>query len=180
MIKLFDEIPFIEDERIIISRLEESDSEALRNLMNDNLVYRYLPTFLLEKQYNDPLDVIRKMYGECINNKSAIHLGIFLKENRVFCGLAELYGFKDDIHKISLGYRLLSSFWGKHIASDAVRLIIDYLYTKTNIEIITASTMPDNKASEKVLRKNGFDLVVSFSDEDWEFDKPTPADKWIR
>ena len=37
-----------------------------------------------------------------------------------------------------------------------------------------------NKASEKVLRKNSFDLVVSFSDEDWGFDKPTPADKWIR
>ena len=40
--------------------------------------------------------------------------------------------------------------------------------------------MVENKASANVLRKNGFDLVSSGVDEDWGYDRPTIADKWIR
>ena len=40
--------------------------------------------------------------------------------------------------------------------------------------------MTENKASEAVLVKNGFDLVVHGADEDWGYEQPTKADKWIR
>ena len=97
-----------------------------------------------------------------------------------FCGLAEMYGFREELHKISVGYRLLERFWGKGIATEALGLMVSYLYGQTDMEIITASTMVENKASAKVLIKNGFDLVVSAADEDWGYDRPTAADKWIR
>ena len=38
--------------------------------------------------------------------------------------------------------------------------MVDLLYAKTPIEIITANTMVENKASARVLQKNGFTLVV--------------------
>ena len=40
--------------------------------------------------------------------------------------------------------------------------------------------MVENLASANVLRKNGFELVVHAVDEDWGFETPTVADKWIR
>ena len=58
--------------------------------------------------------------------------------------------------------------------------MIRYLYEETDIEIITGSTMVENRASAHVLEKNGFDLVVTGADEDWGYEKPTPTDKWIR
>ena len=58
--------------------------------------------------------------------------------------------------------------------------MIRYLYSQTDIQIITASTMPENTASARVLRKNQFELVVSGAEEDWGYDTPTPSDKWIR
>ncbi len=58
--------------------------------------------------------------------------------------------------------------------------MVDYLYGQTDIEIITASTMMENRASARVLEKNGFDLVVRASDEDWGYEEPSPSDKWIR
>ncbi len=180
MIKPFDEIPCIEGERLILTRLEPSDSMDLAELMRDRPVYRYLPTFLLEQQCDDPLLIIRQMYEDCIREKSSLHLGIFLKEGRQFCGLIELYGFTDSIHKISIGYRLKSACWGRGIATEAVSLMIRYLYSQTDIQIITASTMPENTASARVLRKNQFELVVSGAEEDWGYDTPTPSDKWIR
>ncbi|MBQ6421138.1 MAG: GNAT family N-acetyltransferase [Clostridia bacterium] len=80
--------------------------------------------------------------------------------NGEFCGLAEFYGYKAHINKISVGDRLAESCWGKGTATEALCLMVDLLYAKTPIEIITANTMVENKASARVLQKNGFTLVV--------------------
>ena len=65
-------------------------------------------------------------------------------------------------------------------ASEVVALLVNYLYSQTDIEIITASTMVDNHASARVLEKNGFKLVVSSVGEDWGYESPTKANKWVR
>ena len=156
--------------------LEASDADGLRELVNDEIVYRYLPTYLFEKKYADIDYVISHLYDECL--EESLILGIF--RDGEFCGLGEMYGYRQPIHKISIGYRSLERFWGKGVASEAVRLMVHYLYNETDIELITASTMPANHGPEHVLIKNGFKLVAECVDEDWGFPEPTPANKWIR
>ncbi len=80
MKKLFDEIPRLEDERILLRQLQDADAEDLYRLSHDQMVYRYLPTFLIVQQYEDPGMVIRKLYTECLENKDSLILGIFRKE----------------------------------------------------------------------------------------------------
>ncbi len=176
MNKLFSEIPYIEGERLVLKQIEEKDSEALLELASDPEVYRYLPTFLFEQKYPDIHEVIDKLYTECF--KESIILGIYLDGD--FCGIAEFYGSRDEAHKISVGYRLLRRCWGKGIASETLSMMIKYLYEETDIQIITASTMVENKASAKVLLKNGFTLVISGAKEDWGYPELTIVDKWIR
>ena len=183
--KLFDEIPYLENERIILRKICRDDKEGLKELINDDGVYQYLPTFLYEKQEEDIDSVIDGLYGGIFRSKESLFLGIFLNEpdkyvELPFCGLAEFYVYKDSIHNTCIGYRLIRRFWGRGIASEAVSLMVDYLYSKTDIEIITASTMIENKASAKVLTKNGFIMTATSVPEDWGFDEPTIADKWFR
>ena len=175
-VKLFSEIPYLQDGNLILKRLDLKDAEGLKELVDDPVVFRYLPTFLFEKKYEDIRYVIDHLYDECF--RESIILGVFQDEE--FCGLAEFYGLRDEIHKISVGYRLLRRKWGRGIATDTLRLMVRYLYDETDIEIITASTMVENRASARVLEKNGFDLVISGADEDWGYEGPTPTDKWIR
>ena len=194
-LKLFDEIPYLGNERIELKRLVPSDAVKLKELTDNENVYRYLPTFLFEKQFEDPKEAIEKMYEGLFRNRESLILGIFLREGRgeseavtdihseergTFCGLAEYYGFKDELHKTCLGYRLSESFWGRGIASGTVKLMVDYLYLRTDTEIITASTMVENKASERVLTKNGFIMTSRAVEEDWGYEKPTITDKWFR
>ena len=174
--KLFSEIPFLKGERLTIKALTTDDAASLRELMDNTIVYRYLPTFLFEKNNGSVENVIDKLYTECW--KDSIILGVF--ENDEFCGLAEMYGYRDEIHKISVGYRYLERCWGRGIATEALGMVVDYIYNQTDIEIITASTMVENRASANVLRKNGFSMVSHAVDEDWGFDQPTITDKWIR
>ncbi len=174
--KLFSEIPELHGKRLCLQRITLSHADGLQELVKSESVYRYLPTFLFERKYPDVSDVIRRLYDECF--QASIILGVFL--NGEFCGLAEMYGYRDPIHKVSVGYRLLERCWGRGIASEALGMMADYLYGETDIEIITASTMIENQASARVLTKNGFSLVAHAVDEDWGYDRPTLTDKWIR
>ena len=57
---------------------------------------------------------------------------------------------------VSIGGRLREKYWKNGIGTDIAKLMVDYLFKETDIEIITASTMVENKASARMLEKNGF------------------------
>ena len=113
MKKLFDEIPFLENDKIILKRMEDADAQELERMTRSDHVYRFLPTFLYEQKYEDKHDVIRLFYEECFPAKEGIFLGIYWKDGSltgeegsgfrdgsgyVFCGIAEFYGFRDPVH----------------------------------------------------------------------------------
>ena len=180
MKKLFDEVPHLEGERIILKRITHEDVDGLNELAHSEKVYRYEPTFLFERQYEDMHQMIDDAYGEVFFNKQKLIMGIYWKEDGSFCGIAEFYGYKESIQKTCLGYRLLERWWGKGIASETVSLMIDYAFNQTNIETITASTMIENRGSAHVLEKNGFILTAKEVLEDWGYPEMTKADKWMR
>lgn len=175
MKKLFSEIPYIKSERLILRKIEEKDAEALSELTHSPNVYRFLPTFLFEQKYEDIHDVIRHLYDECF--KDSIILGVFMEND--FCGLAEIYGYREETHKASIGCRFLERSWGKGIATETVGALVRYLTQEAGIESITASTMVKNKAIIPVVEKNGFLLVGSGVDEDWGYPQPIPVNKWV-
>ena len=55
----------------------------------------------------------------------------------------------------------------------------DYLFQETDIEIITASTMVENKASAHALEKNGFISTHTVRKENWGHDDSTEAYTWF-
>lgn len=177
MRKLFSEIPYIGDEHLTLRRITGTDAAALERMARSAKVYRYLPTFLYEQKYPEISRVIGGLYTECF--RDSIILGVYLRADERFCGLAEIYGYRAEIHKASIGYRLLEDYWGQGIATRTARLMTDYLLQQTDIEIITASTMVENHASARVLTKNGFTLVNSGVGEDWGYPQPTIVDKWF-
>lgn len=172
---LFPELPVLESGRLVLRPLEMPDAQGLLRLTRQEIVYRFLPTYLFEKQSDDIASVIRGLYREYLED--SLILGVFQRSR--FCGLAEVYGYRAPIFKVSVGYRLLEETWGQGIATEALGLLTEELLTNRGIEIITASTMIQNQASAHVLQKNGFTLVNHAVDEDWGYPKPTPTDKWI-
>ena len=179
MVRLFDEIPRLEGKSIVLDKVMQSDAPGLQELVDSKTVYRYLPTFLFEKQHDDVRETIDLLYRDLFTNKESLILCVRSKHDGAFCGFAECYGLREELNKISIGYRLLERCWGHGIASQAVSLMVNYLYDQTNIELITASTMVENIASAQVLRKNGFICTTHAVEEDWGYDTPTIADKWF-
>ena len=57
---------------------------------------------------------------------------------------------------VGIGYMLVANERGKGYGTEAVQLIVDYVFLKRDIVRIQAETHPDNKASQRVLEKAGF------------------------
>ena len=80
---------------------------------------------------------------------------------------------------VSIGGRLREKYWKNGIGTDIAKLMVDYLFKETDIEIITASTMVKNKASARMLEKNGFLTTNSIYKEDWGHDESTDVYRWF-
>lgn len=67
---------------------------------------------------------------------------------------------KEDVERknIEIGYFLGEKYWGKGIATEAVRLLLEYIKQQFDVERAYAEVFEHNKASMKVLQKNGFYL----------------------
>ncbi|MBQ9003263.1 MAG: GNAT family N-acetyltransferase [Eggerthellaceae bacterium] len=177
--KLFSEVPSIRGTRITLDRVVDGDARDLLDLIGNPLVQRYEPAYLFEKQRSDIHETIRLLYGDLFASRESLILAIRLNRTGELAGLAEFYGLRDRLHKISIGYRLRERFWGRGLATEAARLMVGYLYGETDIETITASTMIENVASARVLQKADFIRTARGVGEDWGFAEPTIVDKWF-
>ncbi len=178
--KLFDEIPYLEGPRIILKQITSENSEALKEMAQNTNVYRYEPTYLIEQQYSDMDLLLQDLYGKYFETKQNLILGIFQKDNPAdLCGLAEFYDYMDHIHAVSIGVRLREKYWKSGIATEVTKLMTDYIFKETDIEIITASTDVDNKASAHVLEKLGFTSMNKIRKEDWGHAESTDAYRWF-
>jgi len=79
------------------------------------------------------------------NNKVAGEIGITLK---------------DDVFRLNaeIGYFISKKYWGKGLATQAVKKMTEYTFENFDIVRIVAGVFEFNKSSMKVLEKNGYYL----------------------
>jgi len=71
---------------------------------------------------------------------------------------------QEDIHRrnAELGYWLAEHFWGQGIISSAIKEVVEIAFSIYEIDRIFARPFGTNRASQKVLEKNGFVLEGRF------------------
>lgn len=79
----------------------------------------------------------------------------------VLVGLAELYDFKSSGKVIPIGYRFLSKYLERGIATCCIRALLQYIQSDTDVKLATAHVIPQNKAvaPETMIKK--FRLTIS-------------------
>lgn len=157
MTELFDIFPYLENDKVIIRKMEPGDVTALSEICNNDNVYKYISPFLYKKSNKTLETAIKNFGGRDFEKKKLIIAGIYLKDNPDrLVGLAEMFDYKKRENKITVGYRLNEDYWNKKIASNALQLMIEYLVNEAGITTLKAFVMPENLYSSKILLKNGF------------------------
>jgi RimJ/RimL family protein N-acetyltransferase len=73
-----------------------------------------------------------------------------------------------------LGYRLVRHAWGRGLATEGSRALVEVAFTRTDARRVVAETMSVHGASRRVMEKAGLRLVRTFH-ADWPF--PIPGDE---
>lgn len=147
--------PHIVTDKVILRKIVETDIEGLFEIYNNENVFTYIPGDIKKNKAT-----VQNMIGHFerdFNKRKVIFLGICLTEapNEIV-GVAEMFEYDAKVNMISIGYRLSERYWGKGIATQAVRAMVDYLFNTIGINRIQAFVMPANEKSQKVLQKNKF------------------------
>lgn len=157
MKELFGVFPYLENEKIIIRKMELNDVAALSEISNNDNIYKYIPPFLYKKSNKALETAIKNLGGKDFEKKKYIIAGVYLKDNpNRLVGLAEMFDYKKRENKITVGYRLNEEYWNKKIATNVLKLMVEYLVNEVNITTLQAFVMPENLYSSKVLLNNGF------------------------
>ena len=86
--------------------------------------------------------------------------GIALNDSNKLIGTISVYNnpIRKWKYAKSIGFSLNYDYWGNGYATEALKLVIHYLFTKTDCLLIEIGHHLDNIASKKVIEKCGFKL----------------------
>jgi aminoglycoside 6'-N-acetyltransferase len=70
-----------------------------------------------------------------------------------------MYDKNIDVRRIDMAIGE-KNYWGKGIGTAFVRILIDYAFTKENVDILHCFCEDYNKRSQRVWEKNGFSLIL--------------------
>lgn len=63
---------------------------------------------------------------------------------------------REDVASKEMGYSLGKAFWGKGYMTEAAKAVIDYAFTEEPLVVLAICTGPQNKRSQRVIEKCGF------------------------
>src|SRR6187431_1542927 len=147
--------PILKTERLILRQVTANDADTILSLRSNAEVMKYIPRPYL-KNREDALELIA-MFDDKIENGIGINWGIaFLDEPKKIIGIIGHYRLKPEHYRAEVGYMLFPEYNGKGIVSEALQKVVEYGFKEMKLHSIEAILDPENRASEKVLLKNGF------------------------
>jgi [ribosomal protein S5]-alanine N-acetyltransferase len=142
----------IAGDRIVLRGPLIGDAEALfSELTSDPEVTRYL-SWPTHRNVEETRRVITGLFNVGIDHTWLITL-------RDSGELVGQIGYLDtEPHAVQVGYALGRQFWGRGLAGEALRLLLDHLRANPAVFRVAAYVHPDNLRSARVLERAGFTL----------------------
>lgn len=148
-------IPELETERLFLRKLSPDDIDDLREWLGLDCVYQYWGRSASKAEKNPELLFIDARPN--VNRKPSHDFiwGIELKEDHKVIGLIEIFDVEND--KLgSVGYRLNPNFWSRGLCTEALKRVVDFIFSETTLDRLHAEADIENAASNMVLKKCGF------------------------
>jgi ribosomal-protein-alanine N-acetyltransferase len=153
--------------RLFVRRFLPVEETMYINLYQDEEVCKHLT-----KRSNEELgQKFKESLAEYENGSGLGRWGAFDNESYEFIGSCMLKPADSDPSRIELGYVLACKHWGKGMASEIAKALVDYGLNKKGLREICACTSVENVGSQNVLLKAGLlrDGNIFWHDNDLPF-----------
>ena len=145
----------LETNRLILRPFQEQDIEPFRLYRSDPEVARYQgweAPFSLEQATRFVTEMNSKTPGE---PGQWYQIALELKATGEMIGDCAFQRLSEDNSQAEIAFTLASHFQGQGYATEAVRCLIDYLFSDLELHRIRANCDPDNLASSRLMQRVG-------------------------
>ena len=151
---VFQSFPQLETRRLVLRRLQLTDSEALFGILADDHVTRYYD----EPSFAEPSQACLQIesWENGFINKRCIRWGIARKGDPAIIGTCGYYGLHSWHLRGSIGYELARRCWRQGFMTEALTALLALGFETMGLNRKEAVVMPGNEASIKLLEKLGF------------------------
>ncbi|MBD3208239.1 MAG: GNAT family N-acetyltransferase [Candidatus Nealsonbacteria bacterium] len=145
----------IETQKFILRPFQRGDEESLAQNINNEKIYKATMHIPFPYTLKDAEEWIEKKIREQENgNREGVSFAVEIQKEVV--GAVSLFSLES--HKAEIGYWLAEKLWNQGIMTGAVAKMTDFGFQELKLKRIYAKVFPFNKASMRVLEKNGYEL----------------------
>jgi RimJ/RimL family protein N-acetyltransferase len=157
----------LETERLILRRFTMADAQLLEQLDSDPDVMRYINGGTPSTE-DEVLDYLK--WWLTYHDRGPVY-GFYAAIEKATGEFVGWFHFRPGEGagplEPELGYRLVQRAWGRGLASEGSRALVEFAFKDLAVERVYATTMAINVASRRVMEKAGLRFVRLFSAEDW-------------
>jgi ribosomal-protein-alanine N-acetyltransferase len=151
--ELFKNLPAIETSRLRMRKLSMRDANDVFEYASVREVAEHV-SWEFHRNISDSINFLRiitQQYEDCHPSP----WGIVLKENSKLIGTIGFHIWSPPNFFAEVGYALSKDYWNKGIMTEALNAIMEFGFTRMNLNRIEAMCKLNNSASEKVMQKCG-------------------------
>jgi ribosomal-protein-alanine N-acetyltransferase len=163
-VKTISFLPFknLESERLLLRQINNDDVNEIFDLRSNPDTMKYIPRPIITTT-EEAISHIKMIQDRIVSNEG-INWAITVKPDNKLLGIIGHYRIQWENFRSEIGYMLLPEAHNKGIATEAIKLIIQYGFEEMNMHSLEAVIDPENYASAKVLEKNGFVKEAHFKE----------------
>lgn len=147
------DFPHFTSKRLLLRQIQPKDKSNIFTGLSDPTVIRFYGiSFTTLDATEEQMDWYEQLWQE----QTGIWWAICAQDTGAFLGACGYNEFSTEERKIELGYWLLPAYWHQGYVSEALHLIIPYAFKQLAVKRIEAFVERGNKASDTVLKRQGF------------------------
>jgi len=149
----------IQTERLVFKEISVTDLHAIHKLHSYPETDQF-NTLGLPATIKDTEQVITEWLGKMNNSPRERYVCALQDRNNIsqLIGLIGLNMGKPAFKNAEVWYKIDPAYWGKGIATEAVKAILEFAFTRLKLHRVEAGCATGNIASKKVMEKAGMKL----------------------
>ena len=144
----------INTDRLLLRKFKLNDAyDMYKNWASDSAVTKYLSW-----KHHSNVALTKEIINQWINEyntQMVYNWAIELKEVKQVIGGISIVALNDKNYSCEIGYCISKMHWSNGITTEALKAVIDYLFSKVNFNRIVAKHDTNNIDSGKVMLKSG-------------------------
>lgn len=159
---IFAQMPVLETRRLLLRPLSLDDAHDMYAYARDPLVSRYVP-WEVHRGIEDTFAYLNTVAEDQLAGRVSSWAVVSKAEDKMV-GTAGYVWWQPEHSKAEIGYVLARRLWGQGLMSEAAKTIVDFGFTRMELNRIEARCFEENIGSARVMEHCGMTFEGRFRD----------------